>query len=39
MVTIAALGVEPAALGESFEKCGFTATVLTNEKSDLAPKR
>jgi hypothetical protein len=39
MITVAALGIEPAALRERFEKCGFAATVFTDEEGDLAAKR
>jgi hypothetical protein len=39
MITVAALGIEPAALRERFEKCGFAAAVFTDEEGDLAAKR
>jgi hypothetical protein len=39
MMTVAALGIEPAALRERFEKYGFAATVFTDEQGDLAAKR
>src|ERR1700730_14240274 len=39
MIAVAALGIEPAALGERFEQRGFAATVFTDEEGDLAAER
>src|SRR6202022_3915462 len=36
MITVAAFGIEPAALRERFEKCRFAATVLPDKEGDLA---
>ena len=39
MIPVATFGIEPAALGERFQKRGFAATVLADEEGDLAANR
>src|SRR5437899_549529 len=39
MITVAALGIEPAALRERFDKCRFAAAVFADKKRDLVAKR
>ena len=39
MITVAALGIEPAALRDRFQERGLATTVFTDEERDLAPKR
>src|SRR5688572_25610848 len=39
MIPAAALGIEPAAVGEGFEQRGLAAPVFADEKGDLAAKR
>ena len=38
MVSVAALGIEPTALGERLEKGRLAAAVLTDEQCDVAPE-
>src|SRR5207253_668452 len=38
MIAIAAFGIESAALGKRFKKCGFASTVLADKKGDLTAK-